>query len=80
MYCHRFYESNNHAMNQKLIFYTVLPCEVSPCQNGGVCSNEEDGSFKCTCTTGYTGLMCTRKGNCMYVKLKNNNYLKHTKT
>ena len=41
----------------------MLPCEVSPCQNGGVCSNEKDGNFKCTCTNGYTGLVCTRKGN-----------------
>jgi hypothetical protein len=25
-------------------------------------------------------LVCTRKGNCMYVKFNNSNYLKHTKT
>ena len=40
----------------------VLPCEVSPCQNGGICSNEKDGKFKCVCHFGYTGLVCTRKG------------------
>ena len=58
-----------------MLIYIVLPCEVSPCQNGGVCLNEEDGSFKCNCTTGYTGLICTKKGNCLHKKHKNNKFM-----
>ncbi len=56
-----------------MFIYIVLPCEVSPCQNGGACVNEENGNFKCNCTTGYTGLVCTKKGNCMSTQKHNNN-------
>ena len=48
-------------------FLIVLPCEVHPCKNGGICSNEKDGGFKCACRNGYGGLLCTQKGiRCIY--------------
>jgi hypothetical protein len=40
----------------------VLPCEASPCQNKGVCTNLGGARFKCTCKDGYGGLICDKKG------------------
>ena len=62
-------------MNEEMFIYIVLPCEVSPCQNGGACVNEENGNFKCNCTTGYTGLVCTKKGNCLHKNITTTNLL-----
>ena len=39
-----------------------MPCEVYPCKNGGICSDEKDGGFKCACRNGYGGLLCDQKG------------------
>ena len=32
-------------------------CSSAPCQNGGSCTDEEDGYF-CTCADGWTGAEC----------------------
>ena len=32
-------------------------CEENPCQNGGVCENEED-TYTCNCIEGFTGDNC----------------------
>ena len=44
------------------VVLTVSPCEVYPCKNGGICSHEKDGGFKCACRNGYGGQMCNKKG------------------
>ena len=41
-------------------------CDSSPCKNGGICKNVEN-SFECTCKQGYTGVICDKKGNKMFV-------------
>ena len=45
-----------------VLFLIVSPCEVHPCKNGGICSNEKDGGFKCACRNGYGGQLCNQKG------------------
>ena len=35
----------------------INECASSPCQNGGICS-DEIGKFTCTCAGGYTGTTC----------------------
>ncbi|XP_048588946.1 neurogenic locus Notch protein [Nematostella vectensis] len=35
------------------------PCDSSPCSNGSVCNNTQDGkNYTCTCSPGYTGRHC----------------------
>ena len=38
------------------------PCEIFPCKNGGVCS-EEGSSFSCECPKDYQGKTCESKCN-----------------
>lgn len=39
---------------------TLLPCNSSPCQNGGTCVHNmvAVGEFVCTCASGWTGTVC----------------------
>ena len=40
------------------IFLTdIAKCESSPCQNGTVCT-EIDNGYTCACVDGYTGVNC----------------------
>lgn len=34
-----------------------LPCEASPCLNGGTC-RATSGIFECTCSAGFSGQFC----------------------
>ena len=34
------------------------PCSISPCQNGGTCTDESDQTFSCECSAGYGGQAC----------------------
>ncbi|XP_071848270.1 uncharacterized protein [Apostichopus japonicus] len=34
-------------------------CFTSPCENNGVCSNNADNGFTCSCLDGYTGSTCS---------------------
>eukprot|EP00117_Sycon_ciliatum_P024540 scpid11042/ scgid20575/ Fibropellin-1; Epidermal growth factor-related protein 1; Fibropellin-I; SpEGF I; UEGF-1 len=38
----------------------VQPCDSSPCQNGGTCSNSL-GTYSCSCTPSYEGFNCGRR-------------------
>lgn len=40
-------------------FLDVNECNNNPCENGATCSNTE-GSYKCTCTPGWTGPNCKK--------------------
>lgn len=33
----------------------------NPCQNGGTCSNQAGGNFKCQCPPRYTGFKCEKQ-------------------
>ncbi|XP_075968474.1 hepatocyte growth factor activator serine protease [Anarhichas minor] len=37
------------------------PCQVSPCQNGGVCTLIPHGRFECSCPESFTGTLCEQK-------------------
>ena len=43
------------------MFSFLVPiCDaLSPCENGGTCSNTTNGSYTCQCPFGYTGINCT---------------------
>lgn len=51
-----------YIMKHPVYLFTVeskcLP--LNPCQNGGTCT-EAQGSYKCDCTPGWTGLSCEGK-------------------
>ncbi|XP_052086300.1 MAM and LDL-receptor class A domain-containing protein 1-like [Mytilus californianus] len=34
------------------------PCGSFPCQNAGICSNNQDGTYQCSCKTGFAGSEC----------------------
>ena len=34
------------------------PCDPNPCENGGQCTDNGDGSFTCTCPPGWAGTNC----------------------
>ena len=36
----------------------ATPCSMSPCQNGGTCSEVSDDAFSCECSSGYAGQLC----------------------
>ena len=41
-------------------FFTDLnPCaHITPCQNGGNCSNGDPSQYNCVCSPGFTGMEC----------------------
>jgi len=44
-----------------IIFFNLkaLPCTLNyPCQNNGVCSNDMEGGYVCSCKKGYMGDNC----------------------
>ena len=34
------------------------PCSSNPCQNGGFCRDNGNGTFSCSCKGPYTGFNC----------------------
>jgi len=36
----------------------IRPCDTTPCQNNGVCTNVADSDFQCACSTEFTGSRC----------------------
>ncbi|KAH9512414.1 hypothetical protein Btru_039489 [Bulinus truncatus] len=49
--CPKFYDLTSVPINS---------CRLSPCENGGTCTNEARG-FSCTCTQDFEGSLCERK-------------------
>ena len=43
----------------------INPCSSSPCQNDGLCFNDENyESFTCSCTEGFVGDLCVKEIPC----------------
>lgn len=40
------------------IYPETTSCDSLPCENGGTCVPEGDGSYSCTCPLGYKGAQC----------------------
>ena len=38
-------------------FVDINECESNPCENGGTCTDMEDG-YMCACESGFTGPVC----------------------
>jgi hypothetical protein len=39
-------------------------CADTPCENGGTCSDNPDGTYTCACPDGYSGSNCQRSAAC----------------
>ncbi|CAC5390031.1 unnamed protein product [Mytilus coruscus] len=39
------------------------PCGSFPCQNAGICTVNQDGTYQCSCKTGFTGSECQLTGS-----------------
>ncbi len=46
----------------KSLDFKALPCTFIPelCQNGGTCTNDNQGGYVCTCKNGYKGQKCEK--------------------
>jgi hypothetical protein len=42
----------------------VSPCDPNPCANGGFCAEDGEGSFSCSCASGYEGSTCATRVAC----------------
>merc|ERR1711981_750300 len=42
----------------------VDPCTADPCENGGSCVNEGDGTHSCICVAGFMGDNCEEIDHC----------------
>jgi len=58
-------EEKSHKKEKITLILTLnsqnkaLPCILNkPCQNNGVCADDNAGGFFCTCENGYTGKKC----------------------
>lgn len=45
-----------NTLNQ--LIFIGAPCLKGPCHNGGTCTEDARGDFKCTCKAGFTGQYC----------------------
>ena len=70
LYIYIYLSENHHDLIDKM-FFTIFPeinecVPVSPCHANGTCNNTE-GSYTCTCNTGYSGDGVTCDGKLYYL-------------
>ena len=62
------------------IFAVGLTCDpVSPCQNGGKCTSENNLFKSCACLSGYTGILCQERGTMLLLYVKKCSLIKLSK-
>ena len=52
---------------QQVVTSRTSDCESSPCQNGGVCSDDVNG-YTCSCADEYYGPMCATEHECLSIQ------------
>ena len=48
------------------LYLISVPCDSSPCQNGGTCEWDASGRYTCSCIQGFRGMNC-EEGKYHYV-------------
>ena len=51
------FKETNSDPNRSLSLLDIDECASDPCQNGGTCSDQENG-YECICAAGFTGTNC----------------------
>ena len=60
------FKNGSYILSHTFLF--LDPCKTNPCQNGGTCSSDGAGSFKCQCESKYEGQHCeTTKGKSLQI-------------
>ena len=45
---------------------SLTECSKFPCKNGGLCTDKDDGTYKCSCINGFSGDQCNDlAGKCL---------------
>jgi hypothetical protein len=58
--------STNWPQYGQTILFSVDPCEINPCLNGGECMSDlSEFTTSCTCPDGYEGDTCQNRGKIM---------------
>ncbi|XP_048590550.1 ficolin-2-like [Nematostella vectensis] len=65
----------NEGFSCVFLFTPDKPCFSSPCSNGSICNNTQDGkNYTCTCLPGHTGRHCERVNeNCATILSRGSN-------